>query len=103
MCALRRQAFDGGHSLTDRGRDWNAAGANWFAVDVQSTGAALGNAAAEFGACQPKRIADNPKQRRSRRYVDSMPNSIHRKVYCHSVPSLIDQVLGAYPRSSTPG
>jgi hypothetical protein len=61
MCAIRRQAFDGGHSLTDRGRDWNAAGANWFTVDVQSTGAALGNAAAEFGTRQPKLIADNPK------------------------------------------
>src|SRR5437762_3033290 len=61
MCAIRRQAFDRGHSFADRGRDRNAAGANGLTVDVQSTGAALGNAAAEFGTCQPKRIADNPK------------------------------------------
>src|SRR5436305_488449 len=88
MRPIRRQAFDGGHRLTDRGRDRNTAGANRSTVDVQSAGATLGNATAEFGAREPKLIADHPEQRSFRRYVDGMPNSIHCKIYCHSVPSL---------------
>jgi hypothetical protein len=98
MCAIRRQAFDRRHSLTGRGRDRNAAGANGLTVDVQSTGAALGNAAGEFGACQSKLVADNPEQGSLRRDIDGMPSSIHCKVYCHSVPSLTDVFLSAYVR-----
>src|SRR6202011_1989677 len=92
MRPIRRQAFDGGYRLTDRGRDRNAAGANRSIVDVQSAGPALRNATAEFGAREPKLIADHPEQRSFRRDVDGMPNSVHRKLYCHSVPSLIDFV-----------
>jgi len=49
----------------------------------------LRNATAEFGAGQPKLIADHPEQWRFRRDVDRMPNPIHREVYCHGVSSLI--------------
>ena len=61
MRPIRRQAFDGGHRLTDRGRDRNAAGANRLTVDVQSAGAALGNAAAEFGTCRAQADRGSPR------------------------------------------
>ena len=40
-----------------------------------------------------KLVADHPEQRSFGRDVDGMPNTIHGKVYCHSVPSLIDWVF----------
>jgi hypothetical protein len=70
MHPVRRQAFDGGNRLTDRGRNRNTAGANRSVVDVQSAGPALRNATAEFSAREPKLIADHPEQRRFRRNVD---------------------------------
>src|SRR4051812_15812023 len=57
---------------------------------MYGTGAALGDAAAEFGTCQAKLVADNPEQRSFGRDVDRMPSSIHGQVHCHSIPSLID-------------
>jgi hypothetical protein len=98
MHPVRRQAFDGGNRLTDRGRNRNTAGANRSVVDVQSAGPALRNATAEFSAREPKLIADHPEQGSFRCYVDRMANSIHRKLYCHGVPSLIDCFLTASPR-----
>src|SRR5262249_688538 len=63
---------------------------------MKSAGAALSNAAAEFGAGEPKVIADHPEQRSFRRNVDRMPNSIHGKLYCHGVPSLIGSLVNAF-------
>ena len=86
MRPVRRQALDGGDRLAGCGRDRNAARANRTIVDVQGAGPALRNATAELGAGEPEMIADHPEQRRFRRHVDGMPDSIYREVYCHSVP-----------------
>src|SRR6516165_7891226 len=83
MGPIRRQAFDGGHGLTDRGPDRHAARTHRSTVNVHGAGPALSDATAEFGASEPKLITDHPEQRSVRRYVHGMPHSIDGKVYCH--------------------
>ena len=43
--------------------DGGEAGARWLPVKMHSAGAALADAAAEFGACHAEDIAQDPKQR----------------------------------------
>ena len=64
------------------------------AVDMNGAGAALRDAAAEFGASQPKLISDHPEQRRLGRDIDGMPSSIHGEIHGHRVPSLSAAVGG---------
>ena len=64
--SLRAEAFDGGDALADGGGDGSDAGADGFAVEVDSAGAALGDAAAVFGAGEGEVFADHPQQRSRR-------------------------------------
>jgi hypothetical protein len=58
MLAVVGQAFDGGDVRVGDGGDRAAAGADRLAIDVNGAGAALRNAATEFGAGQSQFIVD---------------------------------------------
>jgi hypothetical protein len=72
VLAVGRQAFDGGDGLAGDVADLDAAGAHGFAVHMHGAGAALRDAAAEFGAGQSDLIANDPEQRRLRLDVELM-------------------------------
>src|SRR4029077_14969152 len=56
-------AFDRGDGAVANRADREKTGADWFAVDMHRAGAALRNAATEFGAGHAEHIAQHPKKR----------------------------------------
>ena len=91
--AVLRQRFDGGDLLRADGADGDLAGARGDAVDVHGAGAALGDAAAIFGAGQADRVADDPEQRRVGFNVDVVGLSVDGKGN-HTV---LPRLNGAHP------
>src|SRR5580700_9102567 len=77
--AVLRQRLDGGDLLGADRSDWDLARARGDAVDVHGAGAALGDAAAVFGAGQSDRIADDPEQWRVGFNVDAIRLSVDGK------------------------
>ncbi len=63
VAAVRREAFDSGDLLAGRGGNRQSTGALSGAVDVNGTGAALGDTAAVFGAGHVERVAKDPQKR----------------------------------------
>src|SRR5450830_1319536 len=60
--AVLRETFDGRDLLPDRVADLHATGARCYAVNVHGAGAALGDAAAVFGAGQADLFPQHPQQ-----------------------------------------
>src|SRR5207302_2682786 len=58
-----RESLDGDDRGALDGAGGRRAGANGLAVDMDGAGAALGDAAAEFGAGEAERVAQHPKER----------------------------------------
>src|SRR6516162_3265382 len=57
----RADAFDGGDGAVLQRADRKNAGTHWLAVDMHGAGAALRDAAAEFGSCQAENVAQYPE------------------------------------------
>jgi hypothetical protein len=77
--AVRRQSFDGGDLLADGFAGQHAAGSRGNAIDVKGTGAALGDAAAIFGAGQADVLPNRLQQRRVHVRVDFECLSVNRE------------------------
>src|SRR5580704_7226663 len=77
--AVLRQRLDGGDLLGADRSDRDLARARGDTVDVYGAGAALGDAAAVFGAGQADRVADDPEQRRVGFNVDAVRLSVDGK------------------------
>lgn len=60
--SILSDSLDGGNLFANGSRDGGAAGSDGRSIEVNGAGAALGDAAAEFGSIQSEVIADNPKQ-----------------------------------------
>src|SRR4029453_12092100 len=82
--AVDRETLDRGDLLADGFADLHAAGSHRDAIDVNRAGAALGDAAAIFGAGQPDVFPDRPKQRRVRLDVDIDRLSVDSEL-CHRI------------------
>ena len=70
VAAVLREALDGGHRLVADGADRDLAGAHRLALEVHGAGAAQRHAAAEFGAREAQRVAQDPEQRGFRIDID---------------------------------
>src|SRR6266700_5157595 len=77
-----REALDRGDVLADGVAGLHATGSHCGAIDVNRAGAALGDAAAIFGAGQPDVFTDRPKQRRVRLDIDIDGLSVDAEL-CH--------------------
>src|SRR6266567_7642932 len=82
--AVDRESLDRGDLFADGFADLHAARSHRDAVDVNRAGAALGDAAAIFGAGQPDVFTDRPKQRRVRLDVDIGCLSVDAEL-CHRI------------------
>src|SRR5712691_8386482 len=82
--AVDRESLDRGDLLADGFADLHATGSHRGAIDVNRAGAALGDAAAIFGAGQPDVFTDRPKQRRVRLDVDIDGLSVDAEL-CHGI------------------
>src|SRR5215469_8785587 len=78
---IRRQAFDRRDLFAADIRQLHTARADGLSVDVDSTGAALSDAAAEFRAGQLEMLTDHPKQRRIGLCLDTDRFAVDRKRY----------------------
>jgi hypothetical protein len=82
-CAFRRGAdsLDGDDFLAGRLARRQQATAHWLAIQLHGAGAALRDAAAEFGAGQPNHITQNPQQRHVVWQIERMtlPVNVKRK------------------------
>jgi hypothetical protein len=74
------QPFDRDHRLTSDVADVRLAGTDGRSVYLDSAGATLRYPTAVFGTCDTKFIAQHPKQRHIRNYVNSVLNPIHREL-----------------------
>ena len=76
----RAKAFDGGDLAVHIGSG-KLAGTHRHAIDMHRAGAAPGNAAAIFGACQAEFIAQDPEQRHVRLDIDLERLPIDRQLH----------------------
>src|SRR5881296_275784 len=79
VCAVLRETLDGGHALAGHGRHRQHARARGGALQVDGTGAALRDAAAELGACEAERVAQHPKERGVGGDVDGLALAVDGK------------------------
>ena len=77
------KAFDCGDALADGGGDGRDAGTNWLTVDVDGACAALGDAAAVFGASETKLLSQSPKQWNSRLHIQRPECAVHHQLDWH--------------------
>src|SRR5205085_2079530 len=76
MRAVGREALDGDDLRPFDATDRHRAGAHGLSVDVHGAGAALGDAAAEFRACQSDLLPQYPEKRSIALDIDLMPGAV---------------------------
>src|SRR5262245_17084533 len=81
--AVSAESLDRRDALADGGGDGGYAGADRLAVDVDRAGAALGDAAAEFGSCKSESLAQRPEQWRGWIGVQSLRFAIDGQRHAH--------------------
>src|SRR5579864_6977021 len=75
--AARREPLDGGDLFARRGRDRKRTGTDRVAVDMDGAGAALGDAATEFGSLDVEHVPQYPQQGHLGLDVDLLDLAVH--------------------------
>jgi len=76
MRAVGREALDGDDLCPFDATDRHRAGAHSLSIDVHGASAALGDAAAEFRACQSDLFPQHPEKRSIALDIDLMPGAV---------------------------
>src|SRR5437870_712655 len=87
------QSFDGRDLAVAKARYRQRAGPQRLAIEEDGAGAALGDAATEFGTGQTEIVAQDPEHRRIGQYIDGMDLPVHLDAKLHR---------GFPPRSTRP-
>src|SRR3984893_7701126 len=85
MTRILRQALDRRDSGPGRAFEWHLARPCRVAVDMDSAGAALGDAAAIFRARHSQMVAQYPQQRRRWVGVDALVLPVDRQIVWHLI------------------